>query len=109
MFLHLIPLLRSKLQLTGFIDIFIDTEDSIETLRIDAKEFSWEDGGEYDNSFLFIYYDNADRFNIYVKFSLQDSSIINWSIESDLKDVTISNDSLEIPSKFITYNFLDFL
>lgn len=101
------------MSLNGYVDIEIENKDDAsnpEELRISGKEFSWEEGGEHDSSFLFIYFDTEDRFRILVEFSTEENRLFNWSIgiRDASVNVEIIEDALEVPDRFFNYDPEDF-
>lgn len=92
------------MRLSGYIDIEVETESIIEQFRVAGQEFSWEEGGENSTSFLFVYFDADERFEIHARFTIENQQIINWDSSVTAQNVTILDDALDVEAKFLNYD-----
>jgi hypothetical protein len=94
--------------LKGYMDIEIETDNTIENIRIAGSEFSWEEGGDHSASFLFVYFDSEQRFEIFVEFSTANHQMYNWNVSVNSTQVTIINEELAVSTNLLNYDIDDF-
>ena len=103
---------RTETNLYGQLVIKITVTDEVKNkvktknIRLAGKDFSHEQGGDHNASFLFIYTDPDERFGIHVLFSIDNKQIYNWliSVVENLIHVEVIEDELNVPDKFLNWD-----
>jgi hypothetical protein len=96
----------NKQGLKGHITIEVRTENQIKVHEIKGEKFSWEDGGDYNASFLFKFFNENEEENIPVieiAFSTDGNELLGWNI-SVHSDMTIIEDKLSPPDWCFNYD-----
>ncbi len=99
-------------ELSGYLKIkiffYFEDSDKVETktLKLNGKDFDFEEGGDHKASFLFSYKDHQERFEILINFSVENRQIDRWDILVHGSNVSyeIIADKLNVPDKLLNWD-----